>query len=123
MKNLKNEKVKKEYNNTIKQQLEDGIIKVADCSKEYKQRDVFVVHYLPHHAVISETKMRLVYEGNAKSNKFSNSLNDCLYWDPNLILNLCGVLLRFRIQKVAIIGDIKKAYLQLQLNPQDRDVT
>ena len=37
--------------------------------------------------------------------------------------NLCGVLMRFRLHKIAIIADIEKAYLQLQLNEEDRDVT
>ena len=68
-------------------------------------------------------KSRVVYEGNAKSNQFSKTLNECLYRGPNLIVDLCGVLLRFRMNKIALIADIKKAYLQLQLNPQDRDVT
>ena len=55
--------------------------------------------------------------------KSSKSLNACLHRGPNLISNLCGVLLRFRMHKVAFVSDIKKAYLQLQLNPLDRDVT
>ena len=123
IKNLKNENLKKEYDDIINQQLNDGIIEKADISKECKQRDEVIIHYLPHHAVVSEKIVRVVYEGNAKSNQFSKTLNECLYRGPNLIVNLCGVLLRFRMNKIALIADIKKAYLQLQLNPQDRDVT
>ena len=123
IKNLKNENLKKEYDDIIKQQLNDGIIEKADISKEYKQRDEVIIHYLPHHAVVNEKKVRVIYEGNAKSNRFSKTRNECLYRGPNLIVNLCGVLLRFRMNKIALIADIKKAYLQLQLNPQDRDVT
>ena len=40
----------------------------------------------------------------------------------NLIANLGGVLLRFRMNPIARIADIKSAYLQTQLNPYDRDV-
>ena len=39
-----------------------------------------------------------------------------------MVANLCGVLLRFRMKKIAMVADIKKAYLQLELNPIDRDV-
>ena len=120
---MKNENLKKEYDDIINQQVNDGIIEKADISKEYKQRDEVIIHYLPHHAFVSEKKVRVVYEGNAKSNQFSKTLNECLYRGPNLIVNLCGVLLRFRMNKIAFTADIKKAYLQLQLNPQHRDVT
>ena len=37
--------------------------------------------------------------------------------------NLCGILLRFRLNKVATIAEIEKAYLQLELDMDDRDVT
>ena len=46
-----------------------------------------------------------------------------LYPGPKLVKNLCGTLLRFRLSKVAIIADIEKAYLQLELAMGDRDVT
>ena len=122
MKNFKNAKMKKEYDDIINQQLEDGIVEVADCSTEYKQRDEVVTHYLPHHAVVSETKMRIVYAGNAKSSKSAKCINECLHPGINMIANLVGLLLRFRMKKVALVADIKKAYLQIQLSPHDRDV-
>ena len=125
MKNYKKDEFKREYNDIISKQLQDGIIEVANCTKEYLQRDEVVTHYIPHHSVINEdngnTKLRIVYEGCAKTNKSTKSLNECLHRGPNLISNICGVLLRFRVNKIALIADIKKAYLQLQLNPYDRD--
>ena len=53
----------------------------------------------------------------------SPSLNDCLYRGPVLIEDLCGLLLRFRTKKIAIIADIEKAFLQVGLQPKERDVT
>ena len=127
MRNFKNEETKREHNDIIQKQLEDGIVEEADCTKEYLQKPEVVTHYLPHHAVISEDgankKLRIVYEGCAKTNNSAKSLNNCLHRGPNLVANLGGVLLRFRMNKIALIADIKKAYLQLQLNPFDRDVT
>ena len=37
--------------------------------------------------------------------------------------DLCGLLLRLRIYKVALTADIEKAFLQVRLQPADRDVT
>ena len=58
-----------------------------------------------------------------KPKKESKSLNECLYRGPVILEDLCGLLLRFRIYKVALAADIKKAFLQVGLQPADRDVT
>ena len=65
----------------------------------------------------------MVYEGCAKSFSSQRSLNDCLYRGPNMVKDLGGIMLRFRLNKISIIADIEKAYLQLGLNDEDRDVT
>ena len=86
-----------------------------------------ITHYLPHHLIQSKNnatkKIRIVYEGCAKSHKSKRSLNDCLHRGKNMVSNLCGTLLRFRLNKAALIADIEKAYLQLELQPTERDVT
>ena len=40
-----------------------------------------------------------------------------------LLRNLCGILLRFRLYKTAMVADIEKAFLQIGLQPSQRDVT
>ena len=37
--------------------------------------------------------------------------------------DLCGLLLRFRLEKVALLADLEKAFLQVGLQPSERDVT
>ena len=64
-------------------------------------------------------KSRIVYEGCAKTHPSKWSLNDCLHPRPNMVANLCGILLRFRLNNVAIRKDIEKAYLQLQLKENE----
>lgn len=82
------------------------------------------VHYLPHHAVIRQdketTKLRIVYDASAKSN--GPSLNDCLYTGPKFDQKIMDILLRFRTHRVALTGDIEKAFLMVSIADKDRDV-
>ena len=111
------------YDDIIQKHLEDGIIEEAPSDKEYLQRSDVVTHYLPHHMVKSSNKVRVVFEGNAKSHASKRSLNECLHRGKNMISNLCGIFIRWRMNKVALTADIKSAYLQLILSPADRDCT
>ena len=71
------------YDGIIRQQLSKGYIEEADSSDEYKNNKDVVLHYLPHHMVKSAEKMRIVYEGCAKSHQSHRSLNECLYRGKN----------------------------------------
>jgi hypothetical protein len=42
---------------------------------------------------------------------------------PNLLTEVLAILLRFRAQPVAMIGDIQQAFLQLLIDEADRDLT
>ncbi|XP_017494215.1 PREDICTED: uncharacterized protein LOC108382340 [Rhagoletis zephyria] len=81
------------------------------------------VYYLPHHCVIrldkSTTQLRLVFDGSAAEPGFK-SLNDNLFKGVNSWSSL-DLLLRFRLGKHAFVSDIEKAFLQIQMEPNDRD--
>ena len=82
--------------------------------------------YMPHFPVFKEsstTAMRIVYDASAKISSKALSLNDCLHTGPNLIQRLQDMLLTFRSLKIAFTADIEKAFLQIELNTQDRDAT
>ena len=52
------------------------------------------------------------------------SLNECLHRGPITLPNMCGIiLLRFRCYFIAILADIEKAFLQIGVQPHERDVT
>ena len=91
----------KAYDNVIHDQLEKGIIEKANEVVDGP------VHYLPHHAVINPlkptTKLRIVYDASAKVRKENYSLNECLYRGPVLLNDLCGLLMRFRLNQIAIV--------------------
>jgi hypothetical protein len=82
--------------------------------------------YLPHHAVSKgkrgDTKWRIVFDASSHE-KGASSLNDTLEMGPKLLPEIFATLLRFRLNPVAIVEDIQQAFLQLQLDKKDRDLT
>ncbi|XP_028411127.1 uncharacterized protein LOC114533731 [Dendronephthya gigantea] len=120
LKRLRNEpEVLKEYYNVIRDQLNKEIVESAPKPNE----EIKSMHYLPHHAVIRQdkttTKLRVVYDALAKSR--GPSLNDCLYSGPSLTQNIVDIMMRFRAYKVALTGDIEKAFLMIHVAESDRD--
>ena len=77
------------------------------------------IHYLPHRAVVrhvkTTTKVRPVFDASAKVEGVS--LNDCLYSGPNLLSMIFDILLRFRTNKIALISDIRQAFLNIGIHP------
>ena len=90
-------------------------------------KDGNLVHYLAHQAVITPqketTKVRMVFDGSAKQGKKSPSINDLLLRGQVILPDLCGLLLRFRFPPTVILADIEKAFLQVGLQPSQRDIT
>ena len=111
----------KEYDAVIKDQLSRGIVEIVD--KE-DVGEIGKVHYIPHHGVLRRdkqtTKLRLVYDASAKSS--GPSLNDCLYTGPAMIHNIVDIILRFRSHRIALAGDIEKAFLMVSIVEEDRNV-
>lgn len=108
------------YDAIIKEQAEVGIIeRVLELETPDK------VHYLPHHAVIRNeaktTKIRVVYDASSKEGKRGVSLNNCLHVGPALSPLLYDILIRFREKRVAVVGDIEKAFLNVEVKSRDRD--
>jgi len=78
--------------------------------------------YLPHHCVINpnKEKIRVVFDCSAKSSGLP-ALNSLVYKGPDLSNNLLGVLMRFREDKIAIMGDIEEMFHQVKVSPHQRD--
>ena len=125
---LKDPQLLSEYNHIIQDQLKRGIIEKVpqpDVEPRASQQGSDLIHYLPHHAVIrqesSTTKLRIVYDGSAKSNSNDCSLNDCLQVGPNFIPKLLNILIQFRSHPVALVTDIEKAFQMVGISKLDRD--
>ena len=110
------------YDDIITDQLKRGIIE-----KVGSESNSSIKHHIPHHAVVNPTKattkVRVVYDASAKCKSESKSLNECLYRGPILLQNLTGILLRFRLNQIAMVADIEKAFLQIGLQDEAKDVT
>ncbi|XP_057298583.1 uncharacterized protein LOC130629417 [Hydractinia symbiolongicarpus] len=107
----------KQYDNIFREQ--------ESCQIIEKAPDEHVVghtHFVPHKPVIREekatTKVRMVFDGSAKKN--GPSLNDCMEPGPFIATPLFDVLARFRVNNIAFIADIEKAFLKMSLFPGHR---
>ena len=84
------------------------------------------VHYLPPRAVVKESKtsskVRIVYNGSSKASKNLPSLNDCLLKGPSSNPLIIELLLRLRLNPAAFVCNIQKAFLQISLKENERNV-
>lgn len=51
------------------------------------------------------TKIPIVFDAPAKTRKGNKSLNESLHRGPIILEDLCGLLVRFRMNKVALMAD------------------
>ncbi|XP_064468687.1 uncharacterized protein LOC135382950 [Ornithodoros turicata] len=82
------------------------------------------LYYLPHHAVIRKdavtTRIIIVFDASSHI-PGQPSLNDVLSKSANINSDLLHLLLAFRSYPIILTGDIRKAYLQIEIRPEDRD--
>ncbi|XP_046406317.1 uncharacterized protein LOC124171219 [Ischnura elegans] len=80
-------------------------------------------YYVPHHAVYKEcsttSRVRVVFDASNKTTT-GTSLNDMLLVGPKLHQDISALIIRFRLHKVALIGDICKMYRMIELRPEER---
>ena len=100
-------------------QIEDMIHRGVAKKLTYEDLESYdgPIHYILHHEVLKpdskSTPVRIVF--NSSANYMGHTLNE--YWakGPNLLNNLLGILVRFRENEVAMIGDIKKMYHSVKI--------
>ena len=115
---LKKNDLYEEYNAIIEEQLQQGIIEAAP---EVPMGNGF---YIPHKAVVKKeaesTKVRIVYDASAREDATKPSLNDCLHPGPPLQNQLWDILVKSRFNPVLLMGDLRKAFLQIRIKQEER---
>ena len=110
---------------TYKKQIQDMIDrkvarKVTEKElKEYKGPTFYLTHHDVMNPQSASTPMRVVFNSSART-RGSLSLNDCLAKGPCLLNQLLGILLRFRQDRFAFIGDIRKMFHSIDIPIQDQ---
>ena len=67
----------------------------------------------------STTKIIAVFDASASTD--GTSLNVCLFPGPNLLSKIFDILLRFRLNKITIVADIKQAFLNIDIHKEDQN--
>ncbi|XP_029054415.2 uncharacterized protein LOC114881732 [Osmia bicornis bicornis] len=86
--------------------------------------DEKIVFYLPHHAVFkadsTTTKLRVVFDGSAKTSTGKVQNSDTQKVGPTVQSKLVDILLRFRTHRYVLSADIAKMYRQILVDSEQR---
>ena len=122
---LNNNPIKREaYNEALKcMLLNEEIEEVVEDITSAKNMDRFI-NYIPHSAVIKQervtTSTRIVFDASAKNSE-GISLNDQLLKGPKKQIDLIGLIMKFRMNPIIIIGDISRMFYNIEIQQQYRD--
>ena len=117
-------KANREYADMYSKQMKDMLDRKAarKVTEEELRRYPGPKFYLAHHGVLKleskSTLSRVVFNSSARF--YGLSPNDCLAKGPSLLIQLPGVLLRWRRGISAFIGDISKMYHSIDIPLRDQ---
>ena len=109
---LADPKLREMYQSVFKGWIEKGyILKIEEVDPNESQN--FLATFPVIELERQTTKIRVVVDSAQKCD--GKSLNDAIFAGPNFINNLCEVLLRFRMNYIALAGDISEMYLRVKM--------
>jgi hypothetical protein len=114
----KDEQLCEQYTTVMKRYEEEGASKIVADDDLRKLNPIW---FLPHHAVYHPRKPnepRIVFDCASECN--GKSLNNELLQSPDNTRSLFGVILRFRVDEIAVAADIKRMFHQVYVAPEDR---
>ena len=111
-----------EFQKVVKEYLD--LAHARPCTSEESAMASREVYYMPMHCVrkasSTTTKLRVVFDASAKTTS-GLSYNDTLAVGPMLHMTLDRILMRFRMHRVALTGDVQKMYREILLAPSDQN--
>ena len=111
-----------EFQKVVKEYLD--LAHARQCTPEELSMASRQVYYMPMHCVrkasSTTTKLRVVFDASAKTIS-GLSYNDTLAVGPMLHMTLDRILMRFRMHRVALTGDVQKMYREILLAPSDQN--
>lgn len=117
--------LKSDYMKAIREHWELDRVNTSERDHKVLQKDGSVkysCYYIPHHAVIRNeiktTKTRIVFDASAKTSS-GKSLNEILMVGPTIQETLIIRLMKWRMHRIALRGDITKMYRQVKVYDED----
>ena len=99
------------YSEKMKEMRDERIVEPATTGPD-------MGFFLPHHGVWKK-KLRIVFDGSARDPK-GQAFNNFLDTGPNLLLPVVDVITNSRLHPHLLLSDVKAAFLQVGIQPQDR---
>ena len=107
------------YNEQIKDMIDRNVCRKLDLTE--RENHIGPVFFILHHEVLKpdskSTPFRIVF--NTSANFHGYILNEYYAKGPQMINNLLVILLRFREERFAMVGDIRKMYHSIKLSLRD----
>ena len=104
------------YNKVFFEQLNENIIEEFECDPN--EFDKYI--WLPHRPIFKSeaqttTKIRPVFNASLKTSPDKPSLNEASFPGINNMNDMLKLIMLFRTNKYVLLGDIRKAFLQIRL--------
>ena len=116
--------LKEAYNQVFFNYFNSGIIeKIPNSEILPFKMYTHPIFYLPHRPIIkasSSSPVRPVFDGSAPTHT-GVSLNQAVSQGPSLYPDMVQIIVRFRRWKIGLTGDIRQAFLNIFMNPIDKD--
>ena len=116
----KDQLLAKRYSETLNSYISKGYAPKIESTQGSQRNNI--TNYIRHHGVINQhkpNKWRVVFDATAKYK--GHNLNDYFLVGPDLLNNLVSTIIRFRLGKYAVSGDIEQMFHQISVSPKDRD--
>ena len=106
------------YTNFLKVYEEMGHMTEISMKQASQPERVFIPHHLVFKVIDEQPKLRVVFNGNAKTIRII--LNEFLLPGPKLLNNSASILINWRSYKFVLTADMVKMFRQILMAPEDR---